>query len=396
MAIDSKVAFHNRALELGIDQLEIDALDAAGINSYATYAYCSTYQPGQNDDTALIGFLTTTLGNAPSAASTTRFRRLFFEAHALSLEDLKSRADRSESSEARIIPLAEKMDRIRMQKQRLTGLSFTPQSEPSHSLIDRVCQQLEDNVITYIELNRCSSRHDEALHSKVDTSLALDNSGGLRLSKKQKLDDVNVTGEHKLRQAFLRRSLAYDLAGIATFAALDLWTQKLFEKMNETPLTNYRHISVEQVINADKALWVKVSNDTRGKLQPKTGADKPFDIAFEKFSEHPEVLQHLTPLQSVISQKHDATNTSSATGKGKASNPLDGKGKSSKGKGKPNTGIEVPDDCEIFVDGKQLCKRWQVGRCTAKIQPGKRCMVGYHMCWKKSCHKLHPGNECPN
>ncbi|CAL1131971.1 unnamed protein product [Cladocopium goreaui] len=320
MAIDSKVAFQNRALELGIDQLEIDALDAAGINSYATYAYCSTYQPGQNDDTALIGFLTTTLAAAPSAASITRFRRLFFEAHALSLEDLKSRADRSESSEARIIPLAEKMDRIRMQKQ----------------------------------------RHDEALRSKVDTSLVLDNSGGLRLSKKQKLDDVNVTGEHKLRQAFLRRSLAYDLAGIATFAALDLWTQKLFEKMNETPLTNYRHISVEQVINADKALWVKVSNDTRGKLQPKTGADKPFDIAFEKFSEHPEVLQHLTPLQSVISQKHDATNTSSATGKGKASNPLDGKGKSSKGKGKTNTGIEVPDDCEIFVDGKQLCKRWQV------------------------------------
>ena len=49
---------------------------------------------GQNDDTALITFLTSTFGNAPSAASTTRFRRLFFEAHALCLEDLKSRADR--------------------------------------------------------------------------------------------------------------------------------------------------------------------------------------------------------------------------------------------------------------------------------------------------------------
>ena len=395
MAIDSKVAFQNRALELGIDQTEVDALEIAGINSYATYTYCSTYQPGQNDDTALITFLTNTFGNAPSAASTTRFRRLFFEAHALSLEDLKSRADRSESSEARIIPLAEKMDRIRLQKQNLTGLSFTPRSEPSHSLIDRVCQQLEDNVITYIELNRCSSRHDEALHSKIDTSLALDNAGGLRLSKKQRLEDVNVTGEHKLRQAFLRRSLAYDLAGIATFAVLDLWTQKLFEKMNEAPLSDYRHISVEQVINADKALWVKVSNDTRGRLQPKTGADKPFDVSFDKFAEHPEVLQHLTPLQSVGAHKQDTSSTFSG-GKGKGKNHGDGKGKSSKGKGKSNTGIAVPEDCEIFVDGKQLCKRWQVGRCTAKIKPGKRCMVGYHICWKKSCHKLHPGNECPH
>ena len=132
----------------------------------------------------------------------------------MSPEDLKSRADRSESSETRIIPLAEKMDRIRQQKERLSGLRFRPQSEPSHALIDKVCQQLEDNVITYIELNRCTSRQDEALHSKMDTTLALDNSGSLRLSKKQRLDDVNVTGEHKLRQAFLRRSLVYDLSGL--------------------------------------------------------------------------------------------------------------------------------------------------------------------------------------
>jgi hypothetical protein len=396
MAIDSKVAFQNRAIELGIEQDEVDALAEKGINSYATYAYCCTFQPGQTDDTALTNFLATALGAAPTAAATTRYRRLFFEAHALSLEDLKSRADRSESSEARILPLAEKMDRIRQQKDRLIGLGFTPQSEPSHSLIDKVCQQMEDNVVTYIELNKCSSRHDEALHSKVDTSLALDSSGGLRLNKKQRLDDVNVTGEHKLRQAFLRRSLAYDLAGIATFSVLDLWTQKLFEKMNEAPLTNYKYVSVEQAINADKALWVKVSNDTRGKLQPKTGVDKPFDVSFVKFCEHPEVLQHLTPLQGHSGPRGEFPQHTAPTGKGKGSFHADGKGKTSKGKGKSTPGISVPDDCEIFVDGKQLCKRWQVGRCTAKVKPGKRCMVGYHMCWKKACHKLHPGNECPH
>ena len=396
MAIDSKVAFQNRAIELGIEQDDVEVLSDKGINSYATYAYCCTFQPGQTDDTALTNFLTTTLGAAPNAAAITRYRRLFFEAHALSLEDLKSRADRSESSEARVLPLAEKMDRIRQQKDRLVGLSFTPQSEPSHSLIDKVCQQLEDNVVTYIELNQCSSRHDEALHSKVDTSLALDNSGGLRLSKKQRLDDVNVTGKHKLRQAFLRRALAYDLAGIATFSVLDLWTQKLFEKMNEAPLNNYKYISVEQAINADKALWVKISNDTRGQLQPKTGVDKPFDVSFINFCEHPEVLQHLTPLQGQGGSRGDFSQHAAPTGKGKGFHQTDGKGKTSKGKGKSTPGIQVPDDCEIFVDGKQLCKRWQVGRCTAKVKPGKRCMVGYHMCWKKACHKLHPGNECPH
>ena len=151
MAIDSKVAFQNRALELGITQADLETLADSGINSYAAYAYCCTYQPGQNDDTALTNFLATALGAPPSAAATTKFRRLFFEAHALSLEDLKSRAERTEASEARILPLAEKMDRIRQQQERLVGLSFTPQTEPSHSLIDRVCQQLEDNVVSYIE-----------------------------------------------------------------------------------------------------------------------------------------------------------------------------------------------------------------------------------------------------
>ena len=397
MALDSKVAFQARAIELGVTQADVTALETKAITSYATYAYCCTFQPGQVDDSALKDFLNDALGAAPDAASMSRYRRLFFEAHALSLEDLKSRVDRSESSEARVIPLPEKLDRIRLQKDRLVGISFTPAVEPSHSLIDRACQQLEDNVVTYIDLSKCSSRQDETLHAKTDTTLTLDQSGGLRLTKRQKLDNINLTGEHRLRQAFVRRSLAYDLANIGTFAVPDKWTQKLFERMNEPPLANYKFVSVEQVMNADKALWVKVSDSTRGRLNTSTGTRKIFDVEFEKFCEHPEVLQHLMPLQQ----------SSSARGSGHHDDPFlshqdvkhgGGKGDKGKGKGKGKTkgpGIPVPDDCEIFVDNKQLCKKWQVGRCSAKVKAGKRCMIGWHLCWKKNCHKPHPGNECP-
>ena len=396
MAIDSKIAFRNRALELGVTADDIDSLSDAGISSYATFAHCCNFQPGQSDDLALIQFLTTALGAEPAPAEKAKLRRFYFEAHALSLEDLKSRADRSESSEARMIPLAKKMDRIRQQQSRLQGICFTPQSEPSHSLIDKVCQQLDDNVVSYIELQKCTSRQDETLHAKADTSLSLDASGGLKLNKRQKLEDTNVTGERGLRQAFLRRNLAYDRAGIGTFSTMDLWTQKLFEKMNESPIAHYRSISVEQIINADKALWVKLSNETRGKLQPKTGEARSFDIAFAKFCDHPEILQHLSPLQMAGSWRVEPASGSHGAPKGKGTFQSDGKGKQGKGKNKQaGPGIQVPDNCEIFVDGKQLCKRWQIGRCTAKIKPGKRCMVGYHMCWRKRCYKNHPGNECP-
>ena len=276
MAIASQVAFKDRALDLGIANEDIDALVAADITSYVVFAYCRDFQPGQSDNSTWTAFLTTALGAAPSAAEASKFRRLFFEAHALSLEDLKPRADRNETSEAQVIPLAEKMDRIRQQHRRLAGISFTPQSEPSHSLVDKVCQQLDDNVGSYVDLQKSTSRQDETLHAKANTSLSWDGSGGLKLSKRQKLEGPNVTGEHRLRQAFLRGSSAYDLSGMAIFTTLDLWTQNPFEKMNEQPLANYRSIPMEQVINADKALWVRLSNETRGKLQPKTGEAKAF------------------------------------------------------------------------------------------------------------------------
>ena len=94
------------------------------------------------------------LSNVPWA----KYRRLFFESHALSLQDLKSRRKRTESSEARTIPLPEKMERLRQIKTPLNGLTFTPIPEPSHRLVDRVAQQMEDVVVAYIELSKCTSR----------------------------------------------------------------------------------------------------------------------------------------------------------------------------------------------------------------------------------------------
>ena len=114
----------------------MDALEARGITSYAiTYASCCTFQQGQVDDNALKDFLNDA---APDAASLSRYRRLLFEARALSLEDLKPRVDRLESSEARVIPSPGKLDRIRLQKDCLVGISFTPTVEP-FSLSDRSC-----------------------------------------------------------------------------------------------------------------------------------------------------------------------------------------------------------------------------------------------------------------
>lgn len=66
MASDSKVAFKNQALELGVTNEDIESLSAAEFVSYAIYAYCGIFRSGQSDDSALTLFLTTALGAEPN------------------------------------------------------------------------------------------------------------------------------------------------------------------------------------------------------------------------------------------------------------------------------------------------------------------------------------------
>ncbi|CAJ1337969.1 unnamed protein product, partial [Effrenium voratum] len=253
-------------------------------------------------DQPLMDHLRGILGAAPSGAAASSYCRLYFESHALSLQDLKSRLERSESSEARVLPLAEKMERIRQQKQRLQGLIWTPCTEPSNALIDKVCQQMDDGCVAYLELSRCTSRQQETLNEKHDHQLRLDSSGALKL-KKQRVDDSPIHGETKLRQAFLRRSLAYDLANIASFTVLETWTNRLFEKMDEAQPSGFRQVSLEQALACDRVLWTRVADATRAKLAADPVAGKPFDKAFEEWSRHPEVLCYLSPLPQATSSR---------------------------------------------------------------------------------------------
>lgn len=386
-------------LLLGLTDTQVQALNNAGVNTFATFAYCTSYQPGQISDKPLTDFLSDNFGGPLTAGCAAACRRLFFESHTLSLDDLKSRAERSESSEARTLPLSEKMDRITRQRGRLAGVCFTPATEPSHSLIDKVCQQLEDGFVSYIEPSKCNSRQDETLQHKTDQNLTMDSSGSIRFSKKPKLDDISISGEHQLRMALQRRSLAYDLAGIATFQTLEAWSQHLFEKLNEPAPPGYKSVTIEQALSADKALWVKVSEETRAKLAGAAGSPKPFDVAWDRLMHHPDVILFLMPLQQQIPRAAAPANSGFQQQQGQSSWGGKGKDKNSKGKAK-GKGIQIPDNCTIIVTDssgstKTLCKKFQLGYCKAKIKAGKRCMNGYHLCWRKNCHKPHPGNECP-
>ena len=153
---------------------------------------------------------------------------------------------------------------------------------------------------------------------------------------------------------------------------------------------------------ADRKLWVKVSEETRSNVTAMTNGRKNVDLAIEKFSHHPDVQFHMLPLP--VGQSSTAAGSNqrfqpypapkgSQPSKGKGGSKSDSKGAPGKGK------IQIPDGCTIkYGEGnnKPICMKYNLGACRANVKPGKRCMVGYHMCWKEICHKLYPGDECPH
>ena len=130
MALDSEAAFQARALEVGISSADLNALKDGAINSYSRFAFCCAYQPGSGNKDVLFSYLEEILTERPSGASASNYRRLFFECHALALKDLQSRLERSDSSEMKILPLAEKVQRLEALKAKFPGVMLSTSWSP--------------------------------------------------------------------------------------------------------------------------------------------------------------------------------------------------------------------------------------------------------------------------
>ena len=395
MALDSKVAFQQRALQIDFTTEEVDALELAGVDTFAKYAFCSQYQPGQQDEKPLVAFLEAALGEAPNDLA--KFRRLFFESHALCLQDLRQKVERTEHSETKVLPLAEKVERVNQLKSRLPGLLITQQLEPSHQLIDKAVQQWEENSLRYIELTACNSREQEVLAEKSTPSITFDSTGNIKITKKQEIAQCSLTGDLRLRTAMQRRALAYDMAGVASFLILEKWSNLLFEKLQQEPPHGYRYVNHDQLLRADKALWLRVAEETRAQVQG-NGLRKPVDDAIEKWSLHPEIQYHIMPMPSSAPSTAAPKPQPNAAGASPKSVIKDFEAKTAKGKGKGKQKgkITIPENCEIkFGDPpKPICMKYNIGTCRGNVKPGKRCQYGFHVCWKKQCHKSHSAVEC--
>ena len=418
--LESEEVFAARAAQMGVPNSIIQQLKAANISTMGSYAFCCSYQPGSHDESPLVDIITQVTGGPPSIGLMSQLRRLFFESHTVAIVDMRSRTDRTDEDTPRKIQLPERVSRMVNLRARYPGLLIGCELEFSYALLDRVIDQYDKNELRYIDLRDCTRRDQELDGVKRDDRMKIDIKIGepLKVGNDPAQPTARLATDLEIRNAFIRRALAYDAGGLITFTLMELWVVKLFRLMQQPQIEDHAPISLQQIYRADKRLWALMAEENRANIIPAPGAAKPLDSSLTRLADHVEVTFLLLPLPlargsaNIAKVPVDTPVWVAKPADGPYVKP-EGKGKG-KGKGKPgksqgkkgeikSTAVKVsPYGCAYKIsNGKPCCIFYNsaTGCKDESVHAGKRCARGFHCCGKVLssgivCSGDHPMQAC--
>ena len=219
--LESVPAFTERAKQIGISDELLKKFTDKNLDTYGKLAFICSSRPSSGDDKALFDSIKELTGSEVPVEQQSIVRRLWYEAHSHALVDLEARASRTGESSPREMPLAERLTRLKRQRVELKGLELDVHTEPGHALVDRVQAMLDTAQVLHIAPEKCISRHDEILGDKSEQKLSLGADGNIKITKQASSLRCETTGELKLRRCFLRRALAFDQVGLASFTTME-------------------------------------------------------------------------------------------------------------------------------------------------------------------------------
>ena len=386
--LDSEAAFLDRARKIGLSEDTLQSLLTNNFNTFGRLAFAVSATPTTLTDEAVDSWIDS-LGIRPSGFQKASLRRLLFDGVSMAIEEVRSRIEPGVEGHPKKLASAERLDRQARQERALGGLVFTPETRPANSCVDLCVEMLETGVLQYHVPSKWISRAQEAQCLKRDSSINIDADNNLKISTKSADITCDVSSEMRLRQAWHRRSLAFDLANLATFRILEEHVQFLFSVMQRSQPKGFQGVQLSQIIEADKQMFILASNNLMGRLSPTAGSAPLLDDEIIRLSRSPEIMQYLTPLQTTVS--HAAWTPRKGEGKG-----AKGKDKGSKGKGGASKGsLNLPEGCVTKDhENKPLCFAFNTHGCKNKCKNG-RCMKGYHKCWRQGCFGNHSFANCP-
>ena len=372
--LDSEPVFRDRMKAIGVSDAFQLALIAAGITTLARLAFSSASMPGSGDDSAFVGFLIgvfalSTQADIP-AGQLACLRRLWYEAHAVSLSDIRARTETTEDSPARRLPIPERASRLASQQIRLAGVLIEGPLEPSHGLIDYVFGLKEAETLRYVDPAKCTSRAMELVGVKKQSGIKVNAQGQVVIEDKPSVLTTDISCEFRCRQALQRRSLAFDQADLLGYHILESYHDFLFSLLTMEVPSHCGSINLAQILNADRIAFQRMAEYTRSGISMRSNGTFPLQEALAVARAHPIFTTSLAPVPKSTARKTSPTITRPNKGKGK------GKGAGSvKG---------VPRDLVGYwtrnKQGQARCYDFNLPKgCSEKCDQGK-CRKGLHQC----------------
>ncbi|CAE7553006.1 ubiad1, partial [Symbiodinium necroappetens] len=347
--VESKAVFLERASRVGLPDEAVKRLVDQGIDTMSKLAFAPC-QPGETPSEESLTGLIQTEGAEPSRGSIAAVRHLVFEAQTLLVSQTKALVENREAETKDLAP-AERRERIKTQSQRLAGITMAGQSECSFASYDLCMKLLTENCVSYLAPSKCITREAELRADKPRKELDLQHS--TLIVKEREPDQVCDTSTAlSLHHALHRRSLALDLIG--------------------EPAAGSRATTVQQILLADRAAWLRLSELTPDGIRRDEAGRLPLDPLWKRLETDPKVIFHLLPREG------STTATAKRTGEhlGDSETPSPGqKQRKGKGKGKTKTQKEpanLPEELKGLSSwtktGKRRCWGFnmQVGCANAK------------------------------
>jgi hypothetical protein len=412
MAIESSAVFKSRATAMGLVQADIDALEAKGWSSFSTFAFASSYIPGQGDDSAFKRDVVAAILGTDTHVRASVLRRLYFEAYTLTAADLRSRVERTGEDPPRKMPGPERTSRIKDLKARFSGLSFSDRYEPAHHLIDSFAQMVEEGSLKFICWSHYASRADELKGTKLIKRWSPDANGNLKEVVSSEHSTTVISGDLLLMQAFHRRGAAMDIAKLLDFGTHDELVKMYFRELQRDQPPGYSCITHDQILRADKEIFRILEEKTPDGLSIDMSGRKPLTALLKSVSESGEIRLLLLPLPARTKlpvaakvnpdtglpvaptlSKRAAKKVRQVALKEKAAKATATTASIAKGKGKgKGSGVRLPKGLEGTSStpaGEAICFGFNLQTCS---ETGASCSRGLHVCTK--CYKGHAFRIC--
>ena len=300
LTLDSQAVFAEKVLNLGFSEAQLEEMKKLGIKTLGDAAFVLQLEAADASDQLekLAGKVCTS--GAPLPGDIARLRRLLTMANTMAAFEFKKVSEEHDGCK---MPRAERELRMTALRKKFGAVITSGYNEPSLALISSIFVFKERGALAHLPLAQCTSRRQELAGQKTEDKLKMVD-GQLKLVSGPTLE-CDVNNPLLARQAMRRRSLTFELVGIASYEILETVSEELFSYMQEPPPSSFQAPGIERILRADAELWTLIGEHQAISLEADALGILPIDKAIQEYCSHARVRHHLQPLPLINKRSTD-------------------------------------------------------------------------------------------